>query len=1027
MKPLQLIMQAFGPYKGREELDFTDLQDRRMFLITGPTGAGKTTVLDAMVYALFGDPSGDVRTTKSVRSDFADPHTVTMVQFTFAIGDKQYRVERHPAQQIPKKRGNGFKSVNSSVLIEKWDGLAWQSITESTREASTVIQELIGFRKEQFLQVVLLPQGEFRKLLVANTAEREALLHHIFKTYLYRSVQEHIKSDYDAVFQSVKDYAVEEEQLLQHITDDPDTPMVRAQHLADYLAQQESQLPVLVDQKELAKTALQQVEALRQQWVQYERAQVTVVTAKDALARLDAQRAPIVTLEEKVQALQDLAPLLTTYEKQQDVANRLQAVQVQIDIGTQQLQESKDMQAQWEKEQQALLAEQSTYLAHKQWMDVYEEHRSVFDRGATLDAMQEKLTALAIRKEVLTQQWEATKAKVSELAMSWRRLELAVREQANLSAQVERCQIQQERLDGLQQQYEECAVLYTKIAESKATLPQLQEEAQQQHRIYEGLAQTLSHSQAYQLSHGLQAGAPCPVCGSTEHPQLALPPDAQVTVDDVDHCQQTWRQAEEVYQQAVTEYRLLADDGAQRFQALREKASVLGITLTAWDTAATVIADARKVSGEQYKKMHDAYKANIQQVAQYDEYRHQWEVAQEQAQQEEKALQDITKVWEVQGADYQMLRQQYDNSVALLHLTDESSLPQKLDETLRYIEHHEADIIRIEKGLADAKATVHRREERLSVWREEVATLARENEVLLSTLETGYVAHHCTTADIQQALLAQKDLDSMQQRITDFQLQYERQRGQLEAAQAQLQATPKPTEEVTDERYAAVQRIFEVASDNVARFQAKLDEYRRVLQRVTDLEAKMGATNERLAFLQPLMELATGGEGGLKGVTFERFVLGAILDEVVEGANRRLQHMSGQRYSLERMDYSEGGRGKKGLDLGVMDSYTGQVRPANSLSGGETFLASLALALGLADVIQSYAGGIHMDTIFIDEGFGTLDPDTLDMAMETLVRLQADGRLIGIISHVPELKERIPNHLVVTRTNQGSSVRFHLT
>ncbi len=191
-----------------------------------------------------------------------------------------------------------------------------------------------------------------------------------------------------------------------------------------------------------------------------------------------------------------------------------------------------------------------------------------------------------------------------------------------------------------------------------------------------------------------------------------------------------------------------------------------------------------------------------------------------------------------------------------------------------------------------------------------------------------------------------------------------------------------------------------------------------------DLDKSISKQREQVEFIGRLYELANGGESGIKDVTFERYVLGAILDEVVYAANDRLHTMSRGRYNLERTDYSETGRGKKGLDLGVLDSYTGVARPANTLSGGETFLASLALALGLADIIQSYAGGIHMDTIFIDEGFGTLDPDTLDIAMETLIGLQDSGRLIGVISHVPELKERINVHLQISRSSKGSTAQF---
>ena len=245
-----------------------------------------------------------------------------------------------------------------------------------------------------------------------------------------------------------------------------------------------------------------------------------------------------------------------------------------------------------------------------------------------------------------------------------------------------------------------------------------------------------------------------------------------------------------------------------------------------------------------------------------------------------------------------------------------------------------------------------------------------------------------------------------------------------DAALKHAQSVIEPRDTVSDEVYDTAVEKRDNLVGSLAAWDKETKHIETTLASLEELEKAMGEAREEITFLSRLNDLANGGEQGFKNVTFERYVLGAILDEVVYAANLRLQKMSRSRYSLERSDYTGGGRGKQGLDLAVMDAFTGQSRPANTLSGGETFLASMALALGLADVIQSYAGGIHMDTMFIDEGFGTLDPDTLELAMETLVQLQSSGRLIGMISHVPELKTRIPAHLEVTRGDDGSTAKF---
>ena len=247
----------------------------------------------------------------------------------------------------------------------------------------------------------------------------------------------------------------------------------------------------------------------------------------------------------------------------------------------------------------------------------------------------------------------------------------------------------------------------------------------------------------------------------------------------------------------------------------------------------------------------------------------------------------------------------------------------------------------------------------------------------------------------------------------------------LEEVEQNMAAYITVPKEISKESVDSLQQELKDLGEAIGTLKSQVISKEKSIQEISDLEAATKELSERRTFIFGLADLANGGDTGMKGVSFERYVLGAILEEVLSAANLRLHDMSRGRYRLER-SLEEGGRGARGLDIAVFDAYTGASRPANTLSGGETFLASLGLAMGLADVIQSYAGGIHLDTMFIDEGFGTLDPDTLDVAMETLVALQSQGRLVGIISHVPELQQQIGAHLVVTKTDEGSRAYFQV-
>lgn len=313
---------------------------------------------------------------------------------------------------------------------------------------------------------------------------------------------------------------------------------------------------------------------------------------------------------------------------------------------------------------------------------------------------------------------------------------------------------------------------------------------------------------------------------------------------------------------------------------------------------------------------------------------------------------------------------------------------------------------------------------RLASWVLQAENTAAQLEEAKKVYEQSLLTQQLTKKELEALLPNLEQLEALRDEVQS----YERQLEQLSLAKKRLQENKKAYEDVripmTQGEVEAAEQAYTAAIQRHTNIEWQAKQIKKALTDLAKLEQENIAQTEQFTFITRLYELANGGAQGIRGVTFERYVLGAILEEVVIAANERLYRLSRGRYSLQRADFSDGGRGHRGLDLAVYDSYTGAVRPANTLSGGETFLASLALALGLADIIQAYAGGIHLDTIFIDEGFGTLDPETLEVALQCLIDLQASGRLIGIISHVPELKQRIGAQLIVEKVAQGSRAYF---
>ena len=313
----------------------------------------------------------------------------------------------------------------------------------------------------------------------------------------------------------------------------------------------------------------------------------------------------------------------------------------------------------------------------------------------------------------------------------------------------------------------------------------------------------------------------------------------------------------------------------------------------------------------------------------------------------------------------------------------------------------------------------------LATLKEQELRLIENIETLAKDIEQALREEGLTIHTYQEECHAFEALPGWKDIYTAYQNESLRLTSLLEEVQKDIATYKAAPEEIAKESVDTLQQTLKEMGEVIGTLKSQVTAKETTIQEISNLETTTKELSERRAFIFGLADLANGGDTGIKGVSFERYVLGAILEEVLSAANLRLQDMSRGRYRLER-SLEEGGRGARGLDIAVFDAYTGASRPANTLSGGETFLASLGLAMGLADVIQSYAGGIHLDAMFIDEGFGTLDPDTLNVAMETLVSLQSQGRLVGIISHVPELQQQIGAHLVVTKTDGGSTAYFQM-
>ena len=874
MRPLRLELSAFGPYAGTEILDFSDLGAARLFLICGPTGAGKSTILDAMCFALYGETSGGSRQAKTLRSGYAAPDVLTRVVFDFALGEKKYRATRIPEQMRKSKRGDGevFQKTEASLCELNEDGSEGRLI--AAKNVKEEAEKLLGVGLSQFRQIILIPQGDFRKLLLAESKERQEIMQQLFHTERYgrlvRVLSERARAA-NAAFQEA------ETQIHAKLE------LAGAEDETALAAQKEETEKRLAAASDAAEAAAAEQARVRKE---YDAAK-TLADAYGRLAAAEQAAAKLAVQKDAAQKAETEADRIAAAARMKDAFEHLE--QISAD-GRRRAGEQKAA----EMKAAALSAE---FLKAKETARVLAESAPVYKEKET-----EKLRLLQM-KEPAARVRAAEKAAAEAEAAAKKADAAAEKAVAALVS-------------------EENAMKEAKIASERVELLFLQ-------------------GQAAVLARGLKDGEPCPVCGSLTHPAAAhsdiIPEEAEV----------------ETKKKEALRAEKDAEAARARAEAARRDA----------EKAARDLAAARASLAALYEQVPAEYRDG-------------------------NAIEARAAALAGEIADYEAKSKKAAESTATLEKN--AALAQKEADTLL--------------------ETVKKLREDYVSGKEILETRVREESFKSIDEFRTYFARI-------------PEEKTLRQRITAYHAAVRAEADKIAAETKVIAGREKPDMAKWEAARKAADAARDTAAKEAATAAAQLD----FLTKTADAVKKMKAEQEKNEAAHRL----AGGlfetfSGKTTGVDLERFVLGALLDDVTRAANERLRVMSGSRYELHRQIGRDDGRKPSGLDIEVFDSYTGLSRPANTLSGGETFLASLSLALGLADIVQEYAGGIRLGAMFIDEGFGSLDSETLDLALKTLMSLEHTDRLVGIISHVEELEERIPVKLCVRKTESGSHVKFEI-
>lgn len=914
MRPLKLTLSAFGPYAGLETLDFTLLGDSGLYLITGDTGAGKSTIFDAITFALYGKDSGKDRRERSFRSMYAESDSQeTFVELTFLHQGREYTVRRQPEYERFSKRSgkNTLKGAEATLLCP--DGTI---ITKKTQVTEKIV-ELLGINRDQFKQIAMIAQGDFLELLQAESDRRREIFQKIFDTRIYARAQKLLGEESARLMDQQKSLQGGIARYAAGVQCPEDSP--------------------LADQAALARAGglpTSQLAGLLEQLLAADEGEKTALTGQQA---------------ELTQAMNELAGQISLEQERQKSRQELAAAQGRKITLEAELAGARQTQAaararQGEMEQ---LQKEAAALEHQlPDYDRREEYRrQARTRAEDLARAQKGLAGLKAQREQLAAHYAAAQAEAEPL-------QNAEAHRVRAEQALKEWQARQERLTAAGKNWQAGARL---LHQAQAAYQQAEAEAKQALEQYDRQSTLYRQEKAGLLARDLQEGSPCPVCGSLHHPSPAPPPAGAVSEEELEGLRAKWETASARAQKAAEAASAAKGRAEQQAAALREEMA----NLPAEGSAPEALAEQLTVALARLAAETQAAAQALQEAVQR---------AQRQTELNAKLTQWAEKI-----------------------------------ETLRTrIENGERYCIQLAEQEKAGAAALAQLEETLS-WPDGPAARAA-------------LAEKQNAAKAIQSAMERADQNA--QRIAAALAGAE---GVIHSLESQLAGAEPMDLEAARARWAQLKNQQAGLTTQSEAVSARLIQNRAALEGIQNQSAQAAALADRLQMVKGLSDTAAGSVSGKEKVDFETYILRSYFDRILRQANHRFLEMSGGQYELCRREKSEDLRRASGLELEVLDHYNGTRRDIKTLSGGESFLASLSLALGLADVVQASAGGVQIQAMFIDEGFGTLDEETLRLAMESLIRLSSGDRLVGIISHVAELKNRIEKQIVVTKTRSGGS------
>ena len=918
MKPLKLVINAFGPYIDKTEIDFTQLGENGLYLITGETGAGKTTVFDALSFALFGQASGSVRSnSQSLRSDFAKENNITYVDLEFLSGGEKYFIHRECAYKKINRNGN-ISNVTEKAELRKPNGTGIASLSEVNEE----INNILGIDKNQFSQIVMIAQGEFQRFLLAPTKEKEKIFRKIFKTYFYQDFQTKLSEMFKEKEGEKKNILLLLKKDIENINPNND--------ILEELIKNENAVYNLDELLETLEASLKDDENENTVF------KTKSENIKKEVEKLIKEIEKAKTINQYIKDLAEINEKLPEYETRKAETEKLFLAE-------------KDK----EKDRNKINTDiQILETSLKEYEELETKQNELTQNNTKLKTSEE---LLKIRNEKMETLENDHKNNIQELD---KLKNIPVDIEKNKTA-IDKNAEEKEKLEEIQKKISEYRDKNDEYLKQKELSENALKEYQDKREVADNLYKQFIANQAGNLAKDLKDGEKCPVCGSTEHPQLAKLPKTAVSDEDI---------------KAANEAR---------------------------DTAQTNNTNETKKLTELYSEVKTAEK----ELLKFGEKQFGLKVIEGLEENIEKALAD--------------------NSIKAKELSEQKAILEKNDIRKKSLEESV-------KGYDELKSKLGKE---IQTEEKNVADLKSEISGIEATIKEKLKnLKYKTKNEAQDVLNSEKDkLQKLKEAFAKAEeakntaeSELSKEKGRKAELEKKIPKDFNVDSDKLDKEYTDKQNLLNEMQENNKGLFSRMNNNKTVLDSIKKLKKQFEKISNEVDMLDNLSRTANGQlTGGKQKISFENYVLGTYFNEIIHAANQRFKDMTAGQFELKKAD-AKSGNAQTGLDLDVFDSYTGKARSVTSLSGGESFKAALALSLGLSDIIQQQSGGIQIETMFIDEGFGSLDQESLEQTMKTLYELSGNNTLIGIISHVETLRERIEKKIVVKKTPSGSKLEILL-